>query len=386
MVYPGSGIPVSTGAAWSASVTAPSGALVGTTDTQALTNKTLDGVSPTTMGYVDPTSSIQTQLNGKAAAAAATTVNGTSCALSSTCTVADSTKVPTTRTVNGHALSANVTVAYADLGNLPVGNLNSGTSASGSTFWRGDGTWATPAGASGVTDINGTGGSYTFTGAGVSCTSTTCTFSGAGTGVSSINTVTGAFTFTGSGVSCTSTTCTFSASTGTVTSFSAGNLSPLFTSSVANPTTTPALTFALSNAASDTVFGNPTGGSAAPSFTSVPVVTSVQATTYYTTAEHSDGTCTTALTINPINGNRQKFTLTNGSTCALTFTQPASGTALVQLKITQSAISTFDGRISGCKWPGGTVPTITPTSAAVDMVSVFLDGTNAYCQIAQAFQ
>ena len=57
---------------------------------------------------------------------------------------------------------------------------------------------------------------------------------------------------------------------GGVSSFSAGNLVPLFTTSVATATTTPALTFTITAAAANTVFGNFTGSSGSPSYNSVP--------------------------------------------------------------------------------------------------------------------
>jgi hypothetical protein len=60
-------------------------------------------------------------------------------------------------------------------------------------------------------------------------------------------------------------------STGTVTNLTSGNLSPLFTTSIANPTTTPALTFALTNAGAYSVFGNFTGTSAAPGYSATPI-------------------------------------------------------------------------------------------------------------------
>lgn len=46
------------------------------TTTTAVTGLTIDGVLPATMSYVDPTSSIQTQLNGKAASGANSNITG----------------------------------------------------------------------------------------------------------------------------------------------------------------------------------------------------------------------------------------------------------------------------------------------------------------------
>jgi hypothetical protein len=129
-VYPGAGIAVSTGSAWTTSLTAPSGAIVGTTDSQTLSSKTL--TAPTITNYTETLYSATGSLT-------ISLTNGTIQKI----TTSGSTTITLPSSVSGKSYTVIVSYAAAD----------SLTWAGGSTLKWANSVTPTPTSATGKIDI-----------------------------------------------------------------------------------------------------------------------------------------------------------------------------------------------------------------------------------------
>jgi hypothetical protein len=145
--------------------------------------------------------------------------------------------------------------------------------------------------------------------------------------------------------------------TGGLTGFTTGNLAPLFTVTLGgSPTTTPALAFSLSNAAANTVFGNFTGSSAAPSFSSAPTFSAAFLTNFPTFNQNTTGNAATAtaLATTPvlctISGQFPKGILANGDaancTTAAGGSPPAGSPLDVQINLNGSNFGADSGNFT----------------------------------------
>lgn len=99
---------------------------------------------------------------------------------------------------------------------------------------------------------------------------------------------------------------------------------------------------------------------------------------------YTGNTTTGSITVTPAKGAFQTITLSGNLTIA--FTQPAFGSTVLKLKITQAAGANDTVTWTSVKWPGGIAPVMTAAANAVDWYSCVLDGTNTYCTTGQNFQ
>lgn len=158
MSYPSAGIAVSTGSAWGSSLSAPSGALVGTTDSQILTNKTISGADNTLSNIANASltnSSITFGATSQALGSTVSALNAVSIG-QSTAAAGAFTTLSASSTVSGTGFSTYLASPPAIGGTTPAAGAFTTLSASSTVSGTGFSTYlASPPAIGGTTPAAG---------------------------------------------------------------------------------------------------------------------------------------------------------------------------------------------------------------------------------------
>jgi hypothetical protein len=302
-------------------------------------------------------------------------------------------------TISGQTITRNAVDLATDItGNLPVSNLNGGTGASGTTFWRGDGTWAAPVGGGNVTKVGTPADNQVavWTGDGTIEGPTSLTFNGtlldinngsvAGLAVNGNNIIVdNTITISLNNIELldATTEATIEDSIDTLPNLTSANSLVL---NLANGTSgnLPVDRLNSGTGASGTTFwrGDGTWAAVPPgglqnvvedTSPSLGGPLNAGSNTIYFSSQELTGDGTT--TINWMAGNKVNFQF-GAQNETFTFSDPSGATNLL-LKIRQDGVGsrtiTWPGSVL---WPGGIAPTLTTTSSGIDVVSFYFDGTD----------